>query len=353
MKKLWLGIGSGLLLAACGPGAASTDSDEAEASFADLRSRVRVTEVDLVSDRAGAAKQDAQLLNPWGIAFSPAGAWVANNHSATATVYDSTGRLVTTVPFPKTMGADASPTGQVYNSVATHFRGDQFIFCGEDGRVYGWQHGSVVVRADLSASGAIFKGLGLASLPSGDARLYLADFHNGKVLVLDSSYRPVSAAGAFQDERIPAGYAPFNVQWLNGGLFVAYAKQDANAEDDDHGPGFGMIDVFDVNGRLQRRLLAHDHLNSPWGMAVAPPSFGALAGKLLVGNFGDGRINIYDLHGGSETAVSYGSLLSRSGQPVTLDGLWALATSPDGKLYFTAATTAEDHGLFGRLEVAY
>ena len=198
--------------------------------------------------------------------------------------------------------------------------------------------------------------LGFYSDDFGNQQLYLTDFHNGKVDVLDASYAPVSLAGGFVDANIPSGYAPFNIQELEGKLLVTFAKQDAAAADDDHGPGRVYVDLFDTEGNLERRLVTRGALNSPWGLAIAPDSFGALAGDLLVGNFGDGRINVYDIHApsskGGEKVVTKGALGGPGNKALTIDGLWAIAVSPDGNLYFTAGSNDEANGLFGRLDPA-
>ncbi len=332
-----------------------------QAQTEDLKqAKVKVAEIDLVSDRPGAATLDKNLVNPWGIAFNPAGpVWIANNHSGTTTVYDDAGALLLTATLPAAKGSTgpAAPTGQVFNEASSDFKGDQFVFDGEDGRVYGWKPTlGAKARADFSASGAIYKGLAIASNENGDQHLYLTDFHNGKVTVLDRNYQPVTLTGSFADPAIPAGYAPFNAQELEGEIYVTFAKQDANAEDDDHAPGRGYVDVFDTEGQLIRRLVSRGVLNSPWGLAIAPDSFGSLAGMLLVGNFGDGKINVFDVHAsngkGGEKVVSKGALATKAKHTLAIDGLWALAVGPDGDLYFTAGSNGEDNGLFGKLDVA-
>jgi uncharacterized protein (TIGR03118 family) len=356
-------IGCPLLAVACSatPAAdpyagadATADDGAADSPFA--RTITGFREVDLVSNRAGAATKDPNLVNPWGIAFNPAGpAWIANNHSGTTSVYDASGALKLTVGLPAAIGSTdpASPTGQVFNADAHDFAADAFIFDGEDGRVYGWQPGKgVTVRADASAAGAIYKGLAIATAEDGAQRLYLTDFHNGKVVVLDAAYQSVTLAGDFHDARIPAGYAPFNAQELEGKILVTYAKQDADAHDDDHGAGRGYVDQFDTEGRFERRLITRGALNSPWALAIAPSSWGAAAGLLLVGNFGNGRVHAYDIHAagayGAEKVVAKGTLTIGT-KPLAIDGLWALAVGPDGQVYFTAGSNGEADGLFGRL----
>jgi uncharacterized protein (TIGR03118 family) len=336
---------------------ADSSSDEGAADSPSAKSISGFTEVDLVSDRPGAATQDLNLLNPWGIAFNPAGpAWIANNHSGTSTVYDDAGTLKLTVTLPAAAGSTdpAAPTGQVFNGAPTDFAGDAFIFDGEDGRVYGWQPGTgVTVRADRSSTSASYKGLALAVGDDGTQRLYLTDFHNGKIDVVDASYQPLALDGDFSDPKIPAGYAPFNAQALEGKILVTYAMQDADKADDTKGAGHGFVDQFDTEGHFERRLITHGALNSPWALAIAPDGWGDLAGALLVGNFGNGRVHAYDIHApnayGGEKTVAEGTL-SRGSAALVIDGLWALAVGPDGKLYFTAGQNGEANGLFGRLD---
>ncbi len=358
MNTLRLVLIGAPLLAACSttspqdPYAGADETDDAGAAdSASSRLINGFTEIDLVSDRDGAVTKDPNLVNPWGIAFNPAGpAWIANNHSGTSTVYDASGALELTVALP----GMAAPTGQVFNASATEFAGDRFIFDGEDGRVYGWQPGTgATVRGDFSAEHAIYKGLAIAADEYGDQRLYLADFHNAKVTVLDASYHVITLDGSFTDPRIPAGYAPFNAQALEGKIFVTFAKQKApDAADDDHGARRGYVDQFDTDGHFERRLITRGSLNSPWALAIAPSTWGTLAGTLLVGNFGNGRVHAYDIHApagyGAEKVVAKGTL-AFGNRALAIDGLWALAVGPDDELYFTAGPNEEQNGLFGRL----
>ena len=364
MKKLRLALLGCPLLVACATtppsdpyaGADSTSDDSGAADSAVSRLVTGFSKIDLVSDRDGAVTKDLNLVNPWGIAFNPAGpAWIANNHSGTSTVYDAAGALKLTVTLPAATGSTdpSSPTGQVFNAVTADFSGDKFIFDGEDGRVYGWKPGTgATVRADHSAAHAVYKGLAIANDDYGAQHLYLTDFRNGKVVVLDASYHQVTLDGAFADPQIPAGYAPFNVQALEGKILVTFAKQGAGGADDDHGPGRGYVDQFDTEGQFERRLITRGAMNSPWGLAIAPSSWGALAGMLLVGNFGNGRVHAYDIHAagshGREKVVAKGTLAIGS-SALVIDGLWALAVGPDHQLYFTAGPNGEANGLFGRL----
>ncbi|CAN5330104.1 hypothetical protein BH11MYX1_BH11MYX1_53500 [soil metagenome] len=350
------------LLAACATTGAADDGyagadssiEEGAADSPTAKVVVGFTEVDLVSDRDGAITKDPNLTNPWGIAFNPAGpAWVANNHSGTSTVYDTVGALKLTVTMPEVTAGDAAPlTGQVFNAVATDFLGDKFIFNGEDGRFYAWQPATgTTMRFDNSAAGAAYKGLAIATNSDGKQLIYGADFANAKVTVLDASYAPVTLDGDFRDPKIPAGYAPFNTQNIEGKIVVAFAKQNADG-DDEHGAGNGYVDMFDTEGHFERRLVTRGSLNSPWALAVAPAPWGSLAGTLLVGNQGNGHVHAYDSHApasyGKEKVVSKGTLAIGS-KYLALDGLWALTVGPDNQVYFTAGPNHEANGLFGRL----
>ena len=257
------------------------------------------TQTNLVSNRAdqGAGVIDPSLQNPWGIsASSTSPMWVSDNGAGVTTLYRGDGSKVPlTVVIPPGAGsgeAQGTPTGTVFNGNMAEFRGDRFLFATEDGTLAGWQpaFGGVArteVDNSLPAPGAVYKGLALGSTTTGD-RLYAANFRGGAIDVFDSSYNP---AGSFTDPKIPANYAPFNVQNLGGVLYVTFAMRDATGHDDVAGQGHGFVDAFDVNGNLIRRLVSHGRLDSPWGLAIAPASFGDFAGDLLVGNFGYGRIN--------------------------------------------------------------
>ena len=369
MKALPLGLVGCALLAMTAVGCGSSGSDGAdtsasgEAVTADhARIVQKVTQTNLVSDQPGvAATTDPNAVNVWGIAFNPAGpAWVSNNGTGTTTVYDSTGalKLTVTVPPPVYTATDAAapistPTGQVFNASATDFTGDKFIFVTEDGTVSGWQPGKgALLHDDYSSIKAVFKGVGL-----GPSMLYVADFHNNAVDVFDATYAQISVKGGFKHPALPAGYAPFNVFVDGTRVFVSYAKQDSAKHDDVKGAGHGYVDLFDTQGTFQSRLVSAGVLNSPWGMAIAPASFGSLAGALLVGNFGDGHINVFTLGEdgyGGVTATNAGVIGDENGKTLVVDGLWDLAVSPptdQSRLYFSAGPEDESHGLYGRLDL--
>lgn len=330
----------------------------------------RYAEHDLVSDIAGRADLvDPSLVNPWGLAQSPISpVWVANNHSNTATIYrgDAVVGPPSIVPFFVSVPGDG-PTGQVFNPTsgfvvsdgAGHSGPALFLFDSESGDITGWSPAvpppapSTHAQPAAHVDGAIYKGLALATVGTA-SYLYAANFHTGGIDVFDSSFhRVLFPAGAFSDPNLPFRFAPFNVAALNGELFVAYAKQDAAKTDEVAGPGVGVVDVFDTTGHLLRRLVSHGALNAPWGMAIAPAGFGTLSGDLLVGNFGNGRINAYD----PTTGAWHGALKGTNGRPLAIAGLWALmfgngTTASTTSLLFTAGIDNESHGLYGAINVA-
>jgi uncharacterized protein (TIGR03118 family) len=196
--------------------------------------------------------------------------------------------------------------------------------------------------------GAVFKGLAIADTATGP-QIYATDFHHAQVDVWDSKFKQVKRPGAFRDPAIPNGFAPFGIDSVNGDIVVTYAKQDADAHDDVPGAGNGFVDVYDTSGNLLRRFAQHGALNSPWGIALAPQGFGPASGALLIGNFGNGRINAYD----PVSAKFLGALWSR-GTRVRIPGLWALefgngVIGTPQTLLFTAGPAHEAHGLFGEL----
>jgi uncharacterized protein (TIGR03118 family) len=362
-----------VLVAACSGDPSQADGTDPSVAEQDISRRlsVRLARTDLVSDQAGkAVTTDANLKNAWGIAFNPAGpAWVSNAGSSTTTVYDATGNLLLTVAVPAaaTDTEGSSPTGQVFNA-STGFAGDKFILANEHGTIVGWQPaGGAKTRADRTAAGSVYKGLAIVG-----AKIFATDFHNGAIDVFDASYSLVPTAG-FIDPTIPAGYAPFNIQELGGKLYVTYAQQDADKHDDQQGAGKGFVSVFETSGTLIGRIASRGTLNAPWGLALAPASLGSkVAGKLLVGNFGDGAVQAFDVSfattGGNSDGYGYGStpaaarttvhasylgsLLGTHGQKLAIDGLWALAVSPQGQLFFSAGPGGEAHGAFGKLSLA-
>ncbi len=320
----------------------------------------------LVSDGfVPAAHTDAHLVNAWGIAAGPSTPWwVADNGTGVSTLYDGNG-----VAAPLVVGVDSDPTGAVFNGSdqfvvndrAGHSGPALFLFAGENGTIHGWNpavsppppstHAFIVVNK--MREGAVFKGLAIAG-----SLLYATDFRNGKVDVFDGSFHQITTPGAFNDPTLPAGFAPFGIQNINGTIFVTYAKQMLpDRMDEVDGPGLGYIDAYDTSGHLLGRVASAGDLNAPWGIAWAPSGFGKFSGDLLVGNFGDGRINAFAPDtSGHFTHV--GELTDTSGQPITIDGLWGIgfgngaASGPTTALYFAAGPDGEAHGLFGRIDPA-
>ncbi len=310
----------------------------------------------LVSDLPGAQITDPNLVNPWGISASGAGPfWVSNNGTGTSTLYtvNAITNIATKNGLTVTIPGNGV-TGQVFNtSTGTGaFNSDNFLFVNEDGTVSGWR-GALGTTAETLVAGSaanVYKGSAFA-VTGGHAYLYEANFRTGGIDVLKGDAAAPTLAGNFQDPTAVAGFAPFNIQNLGGTLYVTYAKQDAAKHDDVAGAGNGFVDAFDLNGNFLRRVASSGTLNSPWGLAIAPSSFGDLAGKLLVGNFGDGRISAFD----PITGAPRGQLVDLTGTPISIDGLWALTPGNGGsagsssRLYFTAGSNGETHGLFGSL----
>jgi len=321
----------------------------------------RYSWVNLVSDLDGVAQRsDANLVNPWAMAVYAGAIWISDNGSGVATVYDTHGRLqpssssplVVTIPIGSASSGTGVPTGQVYNdssdftiTESSNSGHATFLFSTEDGTISGWNSSvdatNAVIGADRSASGAVYKGLAIAT-NGPDHFLYATNFHAGTVDVFDKNFALTSSSGGFVDPNLPSGYAPFGIQFINSQFFVTFAKQDAQAHDDVAGAGNGYIDIFDVNGNLVKRFASQGALNSPWGLTVAPRNFGKFRNALLVGNFGDGRINAYDL----STGNYLGQLENKDATPLAFNGLWGLATIGNS-VFFTAGIADEDHGLFG------
>jgi uncharacterized protein (TIGR03118 family) len=321
-------------------------------------------QTNLISDIPGVARiTDANLVNPWGQAASPTSPlWVADNGTNVSSLYTGgvNGSIPTIVPLVVSI-PEGAPTGVVFNPTgdfvvrtAAGAAPANFIFDSEAGRITAWSKAVSGTQAstEFRSKDGVYKGLALASA-GGAHYLYAANFHESRIDVLDSHFQKVSLSGGFTDPDIPAGFAPFDIQLLNGGLYVTYAKQNAARHDDVAGPGNGFIDVYDTSGHLLRRLVSHGALNSPWGLTLAPASFGAFGGDLLVGNFGDGAINAYD----PNTGAAKGHLTNADGNPIQIDGLWALrfgngTFATHDTLVFTAGIGGEGHGLLGEITPA-
>jgi uncharacterized protein (TIGR03118 family) len=331
-------------------------------------------QMNLVSNMPGVAPvTDPDLVNPWGILKDATSAsiyvkgsiWVADNGKDVATQYDYN---VNGLPFGKLNLVVSIPGGKPTALVANNttdfgglsigdWKGVQasVIFASEGGQIIGWSEFSKffpVKEGQICATvpGAVFKGLALGNVGSRNL-LYAADFKNRMIRVFDGHFTETRVPGGFRDRNIPRNFAPFNIQNLRGRLYVTYAKQKVGGTDDARGRGNGFIDVFDMQGKLLRRLASRGPLNSPWGLALAPAGFGKASGKLLVGNYGDGKINVYSPVAGR----LLGQLASRAGRPIKIDGLWGLSfdngvtAGQPNVLYFTAGPHQEKDGLFGSL----
>lgn len=325
------------------------------------------TQTNLVSDTPGmAAITDPNLVNPWGLSRSSGSPWwVSDNGPGLTTLYGATGTvasLVVTIPPADSSGGQTGvPTGQIFNgtpgfALAVGFPA-RFIFVTEDGTVSGWNPGvnaaSAIIMVNTN-SASVFKGVAVATVVEPVAGavnfLYVADFRKGHVNVYDTGFHRVPLGeDAFQDERIPRGFAPFNVQNIGGNLYVAFAQQDSAKHDEVDGPGLGYVDVFSPTGRLLLRLQSGQWFNAPWGIAQAPTDFGVYSHDILVGQFGSGQILAFD----PVTGAFKGSLLDSTNAPIAIEGLWGLAfgsgtgSGPANSLYFTAGPGGEQHGLFG------
>jgi uncharacterized protein (TIGR03118 family) len=301
---------------------------------------------------------DPNLVNAWGISFSATSPfWVSDNGTGLVTLYrlDPTTNATTIVPLVVSIPGAGTPTGQVFNGSGTGFNGDLFLFVSEDGTISGWR-GALGTAAEVlvpASTANVYKGTALATV-NGNTYLYAANFRNGTIDVVKGTAAAPNLTGSFIDPNLPAGYAPFDIRLLDGKLYLTYALQDANKHDDVAGPGHGFVNVFDTNGNFLGRVATQGTLNSPWGLAIAPASFGQFAGDLLVGNFGDGRINAFDL----SSDAFIGQLLGLNGSELTIDGLWGLTVGNDGnagssnKLYFSAGPDGEVNGLFGVIQFA-
>lgn len=318
-------------------------------------------EVNLVAntDEYHAARIDANFINGWGIAFGPSGvAWVSANGSGVSEVWDKDGNQLipaVTIPSPGNSTMGGQPTGQVFNGTSdfklTNGNPARFIFAGLNGIISGWNGGSSAeIAVNDSKSGAVYPGIALAQ-DGGSNFLYVANFSAHKIDVYDKNWTEVNKP--FKDPNIPGNYSPFNIQNVQGKLFVMYAKIGSDGNEV-HGAGLGIVDIYNPDGSLDKRFASHGSLNSPWGVAAAPLGFWGdndkddLAGVILVGNFGDGRINAFDKWG-----HLLGQLKSK-GKTLEIEGLWGISFPPStattvdpGRLYFAAGPDEETHGLFG------
>lgn len=354
MKALLAGFLAILCFYACKKDA--TTPKGANISQSNLASpMINVNQVNLVADTAGfgAARIDTNLGNAWGLAFVPNGGpiWISANHTGVSVVYDNMGQMKRSpVTIPAAVsGQTGAPDGVIFNST-TDFGGNKFIFASEDGIVTAWSSGNAAVKvAGHPSATTVYKGIAMAVCNTSNF-IYLTNFRGGKIEILDKNFNYVSNNG-FHDPNIPAGFGPFNIVNIDGKLFVTYAKLKAPDDmDDQKGPGNGYVDIYDPNGTLIKRFASQGTLNSPWGITEAPAGFADTKETILVGNFGDGTINIFDMQG------NFKGQLQSNGKTLSIDGLWAIdflqndkGGSPNNPLYFTAGPNDEAHGLFGYL----
>lgn len=296
-----------------------------------------------------APNTDPNLVNPWGISQAPGNPlWVSDNGTNLSTLYDPrTGKvnsLVVNIP-------SGGPTGTVYVAGAGFMVSENgrsgnslFLFDTESGAILGWNSsvdaGNAVIAVDNSANGSAYKGL---AYDSTDVLLFAANFTKNAVEVYDKNWNKLRS---FTDTGLPRHFAPFNVAWLNNKLYVSFAKRKKGSIDEIDKKGLGYIDVFDTQGNLQQHLVSNGNLNAPWGMVIAPSGFGKVAGDLLVGNFGDGKIHAYD----ASTGEAKGTLKDSNGKAIAIDGLWSLFPGPDSNtIEFSAGPDDESHGLLGQI----
>jgi uncharacterized protein (TIGR03118 family) len=333
------------------------------------------TQTNLVSNLAGVARtRDPNLQNSWGLVHGPTTPWwVSNNAGGTSTLYsiNSTGTaaslvpLVVTIPNAPSQPAPGSPTGVMFNGSAKDFllapkKQAIFLWVTEDGTVQGWnpkvKPTTAVIEVDNSrvpnpSNGAVYKGATIVEI-KGKKFILAANFRSGRVDLFDTNFRQEKISKAeFGDDRIPHGFAPFNVQGYGPNIYVTYAKQDAAKHDPVSGAGLGFVDVFSSEGRLLERLEHGDWFNAPWGVVLTTADFGEFSHTLLVGNFRGGTIAAFNpLTGGF-----LGNVLNPDGSRLNIDGLWALGfgnggmSGPGSTLFFTAGPDNETNGLFGTL----
>ena len=349
-------------------------------------------QINLVADKSiydPTTTTDPTLKDAWGLAWSPTGiAWVNATLDGVSELYTANGAIVrppVNVPSP-TDTVGGQPIGIVFNSTKGFVLPDKaaasFIFDGGDGVISAWNGaaGNNAFRIANNSATSAYTGLALAA--SGGANyLYAADFRAGKIAVWDTTWKAVTWM-PFRDPAIPAGYSPFNIQPVSSWLFVTYAKVGANGRQAT-GAGEGFVDVFNTDGSFVRRFASKGTLNAPWGVTITPAGFlqdrdmdttgkgesesGGGSGNgsgmssggsgfsqsesaVLIGSFGDGRINVF-----STSGQFLGQLQSHK-QTIAITGLWALGFAPTtattvdpDRLYFTAGPAMEADGIFGYL----
>jgi len=335
-------------------------------------------QTNLISNIPGMAPvTDPNLVNPWGISRASASPWwISDNGVGLTTLYSGTGAPANPLNQPCPAGTftncvmvpsgdpssspTGNPTGQVFNGTMdfqlTAGNPARFIFVTEDGTISGWNGGpSAVIKVNTHGA-STFKGVALATVKRPDGslanQLYVADFKRGRVEMYDGNFHRMGLSeDAFMDEKIPDGYAPFNVQNIGGNIYVAFAQRDSQGHDDVPGQGHGYVDVFTTSGHLLLRLQHGGWFNSPWGITQAPSDFGLFSHDLLIGQFGSGEILIFNPVSGAFR----GTMVDASDKPIKIDGLWDIAFGSGGTsgsattLFFSAGLNDEADGLFGMI----
>jgi len=308
------------------------------------------TVTNIVSNQAGKAKtQDKDLVNAWGMSFASGGAfWISDEGTGKSTFYNGSGSKFGSVTVPTASGSGTgTPTGQVYNS-SQDFQVTQggktgsalFIFDTLDGTISGWSPSVNSSAAVLAATkpGAVYTGLAIGS-HNGKNFIFAADVANNVVDIYNGKYKLTKS---FTDTKL-SGFAPYGIQNINGLLYVTFTDST----------GAGVVDIFDTGGKKKGTFTKSSHLNAPWGLAMAPSNFGVMSNALLVGNFGDGKINAFD----ATTKKFLGALKDGNGKTIKISGLWALEFGQGGgnngnpnQLFFAAGPNGEKNGLFGRID---
>lgn len=379
---LMIGVVCSLSIAGCGGGGGSAVSSGGSSMLTQAPTTT-ISDTVLVTSNTGLVATvttiDANLSNPWGLVTAPGlPFWVADNNSNLATLYSGTGVIQTGeitgssdigIALPaSTAGVPANPTGQVYNGTggfmiptASGQETALFIFDGEGGTIAAWAKDSGATAVTSYDDGlvngtghAVYKGLALGTV-NGATFLYATDLHNNKIDVFDTNFaKPSDMQGKFVDPTMPTGFVPFGIAALNGQLYVTYAMRDGAMHDEVTGAGLGYVDMFDFSGNFVMRFASTGVLNAPWGIALAPAGFGSLEGDLLIGNFGDGKINIFAPNG-SSLATSMGAVTVNNDQTLTIPGLWSLVfgdgdpDKPLTTLFYTAGFADQTDGVLGSI----
>jgi uncharacterized protein (TIGR03118 family) len=304
-------------------------------------------QTNLVSDIPGLAQStDPNLKNPWGVSYSATGPfWVSDTATNLSTLYQGTGSTINA----RVVSVPGGPTGEIQNSttdfVEANGKTASFIFSSLNGAIYAWNATDNTVSPQAAAvAGASFTGLALGNNGSGNFLYAANSAGTGSVEVFNASFAVVTSSFPFKDPNLPvttvfgAGYVPYNIQNINGQLYVEYTNLKTGA---------GAVSIFDTSGNFIKELVAAGgpQLNFPWGVAIAPSGFGTYAGNLLVGNFGNGQINAFD----ATTGAYQGTLLGFNG-PIANSGLWALSVRTGGTyntsgVYITAGINNQADGL--------